>query len=68
MSGRAKRAQAVADAAQQAESRAAIARILADARRNRRSDWNAGTIPLPMVNRPLMTPGGQHRTRRNRRR
>lgn len=39
-----------------------------DVRRNSGS-WHAQpTVPLPRVDRALLTPGAEHRTRRNRRR
>lgn len=60
--------QAAAQAAQRAEAQAAVQRIIEQARRNQRPEWDARTMPLPQLNGPLMTPAADHRTRRNRRR
>ena len=52
----ARRIAAQAEAAQEAERRAAVRRLL-DASRNNGPAWNAPTKPLATRNRPLMTPG-----------
>jgi hypothetical protein len=49
---------AAAEAAQEHERRAARQRLLDAARRNAGPEWqNERTVPLPVLNRPLMTPG-----------
>jgi hypothetical protein len=61
------RALAAAEAAQRAATKAAIRRIIEEGHRNERPGWDARTMPLPQLNRVLMTPAAEHRTRRNRR-
>ncbi len=62
---RAAEAMAAAEAAQEAERRAARQRLLDVARRNAGPGWQHGsTVPLPVLNRPLMTPGQAWRQRR----
>ncbi len=52
---------AAAQAAQDAAHRAAVQRILA-ARRNEGPRWDReATVPLPLLNRPLMTPAQRWR-------
>jgi hypothetical protein len=55
---------ALAEQIQENERRAARQRLLEAARRrNTGPAWNAATLPLPITNRPLLTPGQAHRTR-----
>ncbi len=56
---------AQAEAAQEAERRAAMQRML-DAAHNAGPAWNAPTKPLPTRNRPLLTPGQAARSRHRR--
>jgi hypothetical protein len=58
----------IAEQIQENERRDARRRLLEAARRhNTGPAWNAVTQPLPVTQRPLMTPGQAHRTRHNRR-
>jgi hypothetical protein len=62
----ARRIAAQGAAAQEAERRAAIQRML-DAAHNAGPAWNAPTKPLATRNRPLLTPGQEARSRHRRR-
>jgi type II secretory pathway pseudopilin PulG len=65
---RAAKALAAAEAAQEAERLAARQRLLDIARRNAGPGWqHESTVPLPVLNRPLMTPGQAWRGNRGRR-
>lgn len=60
---------AAAEAAERAAHAEARRRIIEGAQGNVGPAWWRAqrTVPLPTVDRPLMTPAAEHRTRRNRR-